>query len=471
MSNVVRYENANLFAENVGDEGLTKKHLETLLKPSARAFQELQSRRARRNPDHWLIWMDLHNDQAEIMKGIKESWARRGSKITDFVVLGIGGSALGNICLHAALNHPFYNYLTPKDRNNRPRLWVLDNIDPVRLEGLLDVLPLETSLFNVITKSGSTAETMGQFYYFYGKLVERLKDKASQHVVAVTDQAKGVLRKIADAEKFDTFVVPDGVGGRFSVMSPVGLYAAHATGIDIDGLLAGCAAMDQRCQSDDLWQNPALFNAAVLYHFMTWAGKNIHVMMSYSDRLYYVADWYRQLWAESLGKKVNKRGRVVNTGQTPVKALGVTDQHSQVQLYAEGPFDKVFTFLTTESFPKVTIPVQAKPGVSSEYLGNTGFDTLFTAERIGTQVALTDAGRPNQTIVVPEITAHSLGQLLYGFMLQTAYAGELLGIDTYDQPGVEAGKIATYALMGRTGYEAERKRIKSKLKPQKRYTL
>ncbi|HTL51142.1 MAG TPA: glucose-6-phosphate isomerase, partial [Planctomycetota bacterium] len=317
----------------------------------------------------------------------------------------------------------------------------------------------------------STAETMGQFFFFYAKLQEKLKDKASDNIVAITDASKGALRKIADAEKFDTFIVPDGVGGRFSVMSPVGLYAAHATGIDVDELLAGCAAMDARCSNDDLWKNPALFNAAVMYHFMTWAGKNIHVMMSYSDRLYYVADWYRQLWAESLGKKVNKKGRVVNTGQTPVKALGVTDQHSQVQLYAEGPFDKVFTFLATDSFPKVTIPAEIKPGLTSDYLGNTAFDEIFTAERLGTQVALTDAGRPNQTIVVPEINAHSLGQLLYGFMLQTAYTGELLNIDTYDQPGVEAGKIATFALMGRKGFEAERKRIRSKPKPPKKYTL
>ncbi|MGH7143568.1 MAG: glucose-6-phosphate isomerase [Planctomycetota bacterium] len=471
MNSAIRYENGNLFAENIGDEGLTDKHMQTLEKPVARAFLELKSRRARRNPDHWLTWMDLPTDQAEVVARIKASWAECGAGITDFVVLGIGGSALGNICLNAALHHPFHNVIDAKERQGRPRVWVVDNIDPVRLEGLMQVLPLETTLFNVITKSGSTAETMGQFYYFYAKLVEKLKDKAVRHVVAVTDQSKGVLRKIADDEKFDTFVVPDGVGGRFSVMSPVGLYAAHASGIDIDGLLAGALAMDKRCDSDDLWKNPALFNAAVLYHFMTWAGKNIHVMMSYSDRLYYVADWYRQLWAESLGKKVNKRGRVVHTGQTPVKALGVTDQHSQVQLYAEGPFDKVFTFLTTETFPEVKIPAEPKPGLSSDYLGGVAFGDLFTAERIGTQVALSDAGRPNQTIVVPEITAHTVGQLLYGFMLQTAYVGELLGIDTYDQPGVEAGKIATYALMGRKGYEAERKRIKSKVKPQKRYTL
>ena len=204
---------------------------------------------------------------------------------------------------------------------------------------------------------------------------------------------------------------------------------------------------------------------AVLLHGMaTRRGRNIQVMMPYADGLLHLADWYRQLWAESLGKRRDRRGRRAETGQTPVTSLGATDQHSQVQLYMEGPHDKVVTFLEVAAVGRdVKIPRRHRAWNRSGYLGGRTLGELIAAEKRGTEVALTAAGRPNLTYLLPRISAHVVGQLLYLFEFQTALSGELYGIDAFDQPGVEAGKLAAYALMGRKGYEKDAARLKREL--------
>jgi glucose-6-phosphate isomerase len=240
----------------------------------------------------------------------------------------------------------------------------------------------------------------------------------------------------------------------------VGLLSAAFSGIDIDELLAGAAAMDRRCLNTPLDKNPAMLFSALMHLAMTVQEKPIHVMMPYSNRLYLLADWFRQLWAESLGKKHNRKGKAIHVGPTPVKALGATDQHSQVQLYIEGPFDKVVCFLRVENFGRdLAIPkiFRDKDGIA--YLGGQSFGKLLNAEQSATEVALTQAGRSNLTLHVPEVNAFTLGQLIYLLELATAYSGELLNIDAFDQPGVEAGKAATYALMGKKGYETQRRDI------------
>jgi glucose-6-phosphate isomerase len=195
-------------------------------------------------------------------------------------------------------------------------------------------------------------------------------------------------------------------------------------------------------------------------------------MMPYSNRLYLLADWFRQLWAESLGKAKDRRGKAVHCGPTPIKALGATDQHSQVQLYIEGPFDKVVAFLRVEEFDRdITIPKLFKDKDGVAYLGGQSFGTLLNAEQFATQVALTRHKRSNLTFSVPAVNAFTLGQLLFLFEVATAYAGELYNIDAFDQPGVEAGKDATYALMGKKGYEAKAKDIRASFAPDKRNIL
>jgi glucose-6-phosphate isomerase len=256
--------------------------------------------------------------------------------------------------------------------------------------------------------------------------------------------------------------VPDGVGGRFSVLTPVGLLPAALLGIDVKGLLSGAAAMDARLKSEDLWKNPAYLGAAI-NHLSYLDGRKISVMFSYSDQLYLLADWYRQLWAESLGKRHALDGTIAPVGPTPVKALGVTDQHSQVQLYKEGPDDKLYTFLKVESFP-TTIPIPAPQGAAAEaigYLAGHTMNELFAAEEEATEVALWKAGRPVERITFPRVEASAVGEYFYFMEVQTLAAGALMRIDPLDQPGVEEGKKFAYGIMGRKGYEKKRQELES----------
>ncbi|MDE7301093.1 MAG: glucose-6-phosphate isomerase, partial [Clostridia bacterium] len=225
---------------------------------------------------------------------------------------------------------------------------------------------------------------------------------------------------------------------------------------DIKGMLAGAAYMDSLCQKPSIEKNPALACAALMYITMN-EGKNIHVLMPYCDNLKLIADWYCQLWAESLGKAVTYDGKVVNAGTTPVKSLGVTDQHSQVQLYIEGPYDKVITFISVGQYAtEMPIPHGCEDIPDVGFLGGHTMQELIQAENKATAYALMKAGRMNYTINMPEINAFTLGQLMFLLELQTAYTGALLNINTFNQPGVENGKKATFALLGKSGYEGQK---------------
>jgi glucose-6-phosphate isomerase len=220
--------------------------------------------------------------------------------------------------------------------------------------------------------------------------------------------------------------------------------------------------MDQWCKEEDLDANPAAMYAALQWSMQSARNKPIAVTMSYSQRLLYLADWYAQLLAESLGKRVSRSGREVFTGPTPVRALGVTDQHSQVQLYTEGPHDKWFTLLSVEEPDHSIVIPDAFPELEgASYLSGRSFKELFHAERDGTRVALTRARRPNVTLSFESVNSHSVGQYLQMMQVAVAVMGEHYDVDAFDQPGVEAGKIAAYALMGRTGYESQRAEIEA----------
>ncbi|MGI6234621.1 MAG: glucose-6-phosphate isomerase [Christensenellales bacterium] len=421
----------------------------------------------------WLGWTELPYNQAEIVQDIKKTAQDISARFDTFVVLGIGGSALGPIAVQQALNHLRYNELT-KEARGGPRLYVEDNIDPERMQALLDVIDLKTTCFNIITKSGATAETMSQYLIISDLLKKAVGATWHEHIVATTDSERGNLIKLAKKEGFKLFYIPASVGGRFSELSPVGLLAAAVCGIDIDALLEGAADMDKRCASDNVWENPALLEAVIQYIAMEEMGINVHVMMPYADSLKYMADWFCQLWAESLGKNVTRKGMAVNVGQTPVKSLGVTDQHSQLQLYTEGPYDKIVTFLQVENFRQTTpIPHGCEEFPDVAFLGGKSLNELLDAEYRGTQYALLRAGRMSQTIVLPEVSAHTIGQLIYFLELVTAYAGELLDIDAFNQPGVEESKIASYAVLGNTGEKFRSKQAEMAQQPEskKEYRL
>ena len=379
------------------------------------------------------------------------------------VVLGIGGSALGNIALDTALR-PFLP--DPKDKKSgRPELFVMDNVDPAQFKSLLDYIKpkLKRTVFNVISKSGRTSETAAQFMIVREMLIKALgKAGYRKQVVATTDAKSGTLRTIAKKDKLKTLEVPDGVGGRFSVLNAVGLFSAKMCGINISQLLAGARDMDKKVSSTNFRKNPAAINAAINYYFYKH-GKPISVMMPYSYALKDMADWYRQLWAESLGKRFNLNKREVWVGPTPVKALGTTDQHSQVQLYREGPNDKLFTLLQVNNFGR-DIKIGPAPDCAPElgFLAGKKMSSLFNNEKKATEYALVESKRPNLTVIFDKINAYTVGQFIYLYEVTTSVMGALLDINPYDQPAVELGKEATFALMGKKGYEDFAQMIQSK---------
>lgn len=379
-----------------------------------------------------------------------------GQWFEDVVVLGIGGSGLGAIMLRDALLGPFWNERTDEERDHFPRLHVVDNPDPVTFQRLLQRLDPAKTLFNVVSKSGSTAETMAQYLVARSWVDEGVgDDHARGHFLFTTDPTKGALRQIADAEGMPALPVPENVGGRFSVLSPVGLLPAAVCGVDIDALLAGAAHMDARCRTSELVGNPAGILAVLLHEADSQAGRPIHVLMPYADRLRSVALWFQQLWAESLGKAHGLDGKDRHTGPTPLAAVGATDQHSMLQLFMEGPHDKVVLFVAVEDRGvDVAIP-RRHPEISSlQYLGGSSLGQLLDAERRATAEALRRGGRPNATLVLPQVDAHAMGELLMLLQVATVYAAALYGVDPLDQPGVELGKVLTYGLMGREGYAA-----------------
>lgn len=429
--------------------------LEALRLPLEAARDRLGERRR----SGGLPWMDLPTRD---VGPVLEFAARTEGRYDNLVVLGIGGSALGTTALASALLHPFHNLLPSAERGGRPRVFVVDNVDPDEIAGLFSHLDLTRTLVDVVSKSGTTAETMAAYLVARKLLLERVGSSGlPDHFVFTTDPHGGVLRKIGRAEAIPLFDIGAGVGGRFSVLSPVGLLPAAVAGIDVEGLLAGAAEMDTWIRETDVVSNPAYVFAALQFLEDTRFQRRLSVMMPYSHALRDVADWFRQLWAESLGKAVDRQGRTVHVGPTPIKALGATDQHSQVQLYTEGPDDKVVTFLRVERFDhNVVIPSLHEDEESLAYLGNQSMSALLNAEQEATAWALAQRGRPSLTITLPRVDAPSLGQLLYMLETATAMAGELYDINAFDQPGVELGKQATYGLMGRPGFEEIADRIR-----------
>ena len=448
----------NMMSSALGEKGFTEKKLSGYAAQARQAWQFVADNRGK--DELYMGWTELPYNQKEIVADIKATAKKIRKEFKYFVVLGIGGSALGPSMAFTALSHLHYNDLPDKVRKG-PKFFVEDNVDPVRMHDLLDVIDPKKTCFNVISKSGATSETMAQ-YLIISDILTKAGVDLKNNLIFTTDAKKGNLVKISQSlGGVKSYVLPDGVGGRFSELCPVGLLPAAVLGIDISLLLDGAAYMDKLCKQKNMYKNPALLSAVLQFAAMQ-DGKNIGVMMPYSDNLKYLSDWYAQLWAESLGKNKTLDGKDCNVGQTPVKALGVTDQHSQVQLYAEGPYDKVITFLSLGKYKYETpIPHGCQDIPDVGFLGGHTMEELIQAENKATAFALMQAGRMNYTVTLPELNAFTLGQLLFYFELQTAYTGAILNIDTFNQPGVENGKKATFALLGKAGYEAKKAEIGS----------
>lgn len=403
-------------------------------------------------------------DCPDVDPGPIVEWAeRKRGDFTDQVVIGIGGSSLGARAVYETMDAPGEGGL---------RTHFAENVDPHATRALFDSLDLSKTLFVVVTKSGTTVETMTKFWYLFDRVAQQMgEERAAEHIVAVTGPDNAGLRAVAERYEFDAFEVPENVGGRFSVLTPVGLVPLALAGYDVEALLDGAGrARDIAVSAGDPSDNPFL-RATADIQTLYERGCDQIVMMSYSEQLFRLADWFRQLWAESLGKAKNRRGEAVHVGMTPVKALGAIDQHSQAQLYMEGPNDKLIVFLEVEAFDAdLTVPERDGFPEGLSHLAGKKLSDIFKAELQGTRRALQEAGRPTTTWRFSRVEPGQVGAFLFGWEFITALMGELWDIDAFNQPGVELGKKMAHGLLGREGFEdwadmAETRKSDSSLYP------
>ncbi len=423
---MIKINFSNLMKESIGEKGL---NLEDVKKVDVSMFWDaVKSKRYSE-----MGFFDLLNSDLSDVKML----GKYASEFEDILILGIGGSALGPRTIVESLK-PFHNY------SGKPRVFIYDNVDPMTLKRILNIIS-QRVLVNVITKSGSTAETIASFMILWQWLKENSL-RAEDHLIITTDPQKGNLRKIADDYGIRSLPIEPDVVGRYSVLSPVGLLISEALGIDSGEMLRGARDIHIRCMNPDLKQNPALFFSVCIYQMSRLKNRNITVIIPYADRLKPFSEWFCQLWAESLGKE--------GKGLTPYPSVGTTDQHSQLQLWMEGPEDKVVVFIAIEDYgADIEIPYVFTDMEGIGYLGGNKLSKLIKIEQEASEIALTKHSKPNITIKVPKIDAYHLGQLFHFFELVTVFTGILFGVNPFNQPGVEEGKNLTYAMMGKKGYE------------------
>ncbi|MEM1350301.1 MAG: glucose-6-phosphate isomerase [Myxococcota bacterium] len=432
----LRYDAAGLMKDVIGaPAGLEREALEAY----AGRLEAARDAVVAMHEDGTLGFLDLPERDVLGLKTFAQEVVDAG--FTDQVIFGIGGSSLGASAVLGPM-HP--------GEGSGVRTHISENIDPVTFRVLMDGLDLTRTLFIVISKSGTTVETMSKFWCAFDALCahEDIEDPG-RHVVAITDPQGGALRKMVDAHGFRSFPVAPNVGGRFSVLTEVGLVPLAIAGYDIEGLLAGAASARDEAKRGSVLESATL-QAAAHFDALYQSGIRQVVMMSYSDQLLGMADWFRQLWAESLGKRLDRDGNVVHVGITPLKASGVIDQHSQVQLYVEGPLDKHIAFLEVEDFgAQVMVPMREGLPPKLGHLQGKDLGQLLAAELEGTRLALTQAGRPTSRWLFSSITPGEVGAFIMAWEIITALVGELWNINAFDQPGVELGKRIAHGLLGR----------------------
>ncbi|MCX6641104.1 MAG: glucose-6-phosphate isomerase [bacterium] len=439
MNTKVTWDFSNLDSARVGDRAGLNGDLINSALPKARAAHEdlVKQRKEGKLPFYDLPTL------ADMIAEVSDYAADQRSRFDDVVILGIGGSSLGPAALQIALG---------RNAAGKPtglRLHFPDNVDPFEFDALLGHLDLERTLFNVVTKSGGTPETATQYLIVRERLQHKLKDRYRDHLVFTTDPEKGLLRQLARDEKIRAFDIDPGIGGRFSVLTPVGLLPAALGGIDIKALCSGAQAAAAECSAADVLSNPAYRFGLSMCLLRDQKSVGTVIMMPYCNRLLGMADWFRQLWAESLGKKVNLKGEEVYWGQTPEKALGATDQHSMVQLYMEGPFDKVICFMEVQDHGVDIVIPRSYPDIPElNFWGGHTLAELINVEKKATEEALRQAGKPSLTAIFPRVDAYSVGQFLMTLEIATVFVGSFVGIDPLDQPGVELGKVLTRQRMG-----------------------
>lgn len=405
----------------------------------------------------YLGWIDLPVDyDKEEFARIKKAAEKIKSDSDVLVVIGIGGSYLGARAAIEFLGHNFFNSVS-KDLRKAPEIYFVGNsISSNYLAGLVDVIGDRDFSVNIISKSGTTTEPAIAFRVLKKMLEEKYgKDGAAKRIYATTDKAKGALKKLADAEGYEEFVVPDDVGGRFSVLTAVGLLSIAVSGVDIDELMAGAASARKRCIENDFDNNDAMQYAA-LRNIMLRKGKSVEILCDYEPSLHYTLEWWKQLMGESEGKD--------NKGLFPASVDLTTDLHSMGQFIQDGSRIMFETVLNVEKTSReIVIEKEDEDLDGLNYLAGKTMDFVNKCAMNGTILAHTDGNTPNLRVDIPEQTPFYLGELFYFFEFACGLSGYMLGVNPFNQPGVESYKKNMFALLGKPGYEAEGEELRKRI--------
>ena len=447
--NLLKYDYSFMSSQKVGKFGFKKADLARLGRKLAGYNKKLKVMAGK--PD--LSFRQLPYDQ-EAVELVMNLASRLKRQFDNLVVVGIGGSDLGARAIYQALAGN--NGCCVKKPKALSIHFLGDTTDPQPLLSLLKFIDIKKTVFYIVSKSGDTIEPLSNFLFLREKVIKSVGyQNHKKHFIITTNLHKGALLQIAQKEGYLVLGHFPG-GGRFSVLSVNGLLPAACAGFNIQKLLSGARVIDQLSKNDNYLQNlPFLF--AILQYLAYKKKQNISVLMPYNFNLRYFSFWFQQLWAENLGKQYNNKNKKVNMGITPVATLGPTDQHSQIQLYIEGPFDKIITFIRVLKLESLKVP--SYKNLEIAYLGGHKFSEILNIEQKATAVSLMKNKRPNGTIILPELNEYYLGQLFFFFEMATVYLGELFGVNVFDQPGVEQSKKYMYGLLGKKGYEKEKKEI------------
>ncbi|MCX5686515.1 MAG: hypothetical protein NTW09_03545 [Candidatus Omnitrophica bacterium] len=457
----IRFDFNNMMEHAVGPKhGVTEKELKKIAAQAAKAYKHIQKITAceRNRVNIGLEWTRLPFQDKKFIDSIQKLGDEIASKYENVVSLGIGGSYLGLKAAQDALAAPYYNEFV-KERKGRPKIYFDgNNLDPDTLSALTRNLDPHKTFVIVISKSGETTETKAAFAIIENWLKREVGTKFGRQIFAITDPKSGTLRKKVDSQQaedglsFRNMPVMKGVGGRFSELN-IGLLHLAIAGIKIQDVLDGARAMAGRCAVPDLAGNPALMYAALHTILYRKKGKSIAVMMPFSEKLKSTADWYVQLLAESLGKKYSRAKKIVNIGRTPISARGTNDLHSIQQNNIEGENNKAATFVRVERFAN-----DIKLEGTGDFLSGNYYSKLLGLAEEATEWALTKERRPNCAITIPEISPYCWGGLIFFFEMATAYEGELLDINAFDQPGVEGYKNYMFYKLRKPGLPDEIKK-------------
>ncbi len=449
MTTPLRYDYSYTLADSVGANGVPLNALAKL----APKLKAANTRFAKDADKPYMAFEHLLDDTAQHAQ-IRRVATRLRKNFDTLLVVGIGGSDLGARALLGALVSAHHNELPPARRKGMKVYFAGDTTDPAPLTELLQVLDLKKTAIHVISKSGNTIETMSAFLYIRTQLIATVGERAhAKHIVVTTSPDSGKLIELV--HQHDYTLLPHGpVGGRFAALSNVGLLACTCAGINTTSLLQGARDMRTRTATNAWKENPAFVFAALHYLAATRNQQNIAVLMPYSHKLAQLGKWFVQLWAESLGKD--------GTGQTPLAAVGPTDQHSQLQLFQDGPADKLITFISVRTHQNLTTPMVTIPGI--EYFGKQKFGTMLHEAQQATAAALMAHGKPSGTLIIDRVDAYALGQLMYFFEKATAYGGELSKVNAFDQPGVEASKNFLHAALGNPSLAPLKRELRTLLK-------